>query len=416
VVNPDPSEDWTRDLLSTGLELDLTTLAGKATITIAGSDASTGASFEVGDLAITKITNDIGDVKFTVTDGQLDVGIPTGADRTIVVEYTFTSHAGSFDGWDATSGVSFLWPTFCGNLFPCKSDPSDGLTFTLAVTGAPAGTTLVYPASIPADAPSYQPALAAGEFTKIELGTTTAGTDVVAWHLPDEADAMTAGTVNLLDVMEFYETTYGAYSFGGEVGSVSANWGPGMYGGMEHHPLWHVANDALDVEEIHAHEAAHGWYGDGVRIACWEDFVLSEGTANYLAARSLGSVGVDLWAGYECSLKSICEDGGQTIALPDETCNEIDIFTHPIWSLVPYIKGAYFLKDVGDLLTPEVLDEALAEFYAAHKNQAARMQDFITHLKTKTDAEGGAAIDALVTIWLKTQACPVDPATLVCLD
>jgi aminopeptidase N len=38
-----------------------------------------------------------------------------------------------------------------------------------------------------------------------------------------------------------------------------------------------------EVDQVH--EAAHGWFGDGVRLRCWEDFVLSEGTASHLDAR-----------------------------------------------------------------------------------------------------------------------------------
>ena len=84
-------------------------------------------------------------------------------------------------------------------------------------------------------------------------------------------------------------------------------WGEGFYGGMEHHPYWHVASDAMDNEETHAHEAAHGWFGDGIRLRCLEDFVLSEGTVSYLAARSVGQiVGAEaeakIWDGYRTEL------------------------------------------------------------------------------------------------------------------
>src|SRR5262249_4552368 len=56
-VLPPPSEDWTRDILSTGLELDLATLSGTATIVLAGSE-STGASFEIGDLEIASVQSE----------------------------------------------------------------------------------------------------------------------------------------------------------------------------------------------------------------------------------------------------------------------------------------------------------------------------------------------------------------------
>ena len=65
--------------------------------------------------------------------------------------------------------------------------------------------------------------------------------------------------------------------FGSKAGIVSVAWPAGAFGGMEHHPFSHVAEAAMDSEETLVHESAHGWFGDGIRIGCWEDFVLSEG-------------------------------------------------------------------------------------------------------------------------------------------
>ncbi len=406
---PPPSEDWTRDILTTDLQLDLGALSGVATITIAGSADSTGAALEIGGLTIDSVTSDLGDVMFDVHDGQLDLGIPSGGDFTFVVSYTFASVDGSFDGWDPTSQVTFLWPYFCGNLFPCKSDPSDGVQFTMNVTGFAGDQTAIYPASIPGDAPSYQPAVAVAAFTELVLDPTTNGTAVSTWYLPGgQADA-SIGSQHLSAVFDFYEQTYGDYSFGDHVGTVSADWGGGDYGGMEHHPYWHVSSGSMDREDVHAHEAAHGWYGDGVRIACWEDFVLSEGTATYLAARSLAESGVDLWPDYECGLVSVCDGGVNPVVLPDSTCNGIDILNDDLWSYAPYMKGAWFYRGVAELIGEDQLDTALAEFYADHVGQAARMQDMIDHLHDYGDA---AAIDDLADAWLRQVECPVDVGSL----
>jgi aminopeptidase N len=253
------------------------------------------------------------------------------------------------------------------------------------------------------------PAVAVANFTKVDLGTTGKGTSVSVWHLPGQAADAATGTAHLKDVFDFYETTYGAYTFGNAVGSVSANWGPGDYGGMEHHPFWHVGQNDLVSEEVNAHEAAHGWFGDGVRIQCWEDFMLSEGTVTYMAAHALEHLGVDIWKDYDCTLKDLCAAGSteNTIALPD-TCGVIDLLNDPLWSNVPYFKGAYFYRDVATAIGADTLDAALAEFYQAHVGKAAHMQDLIDHVKTKVDAAKAAQIDTLVTTWLKTLACPID--------
>ena len=251
--------------------------------------------------------------------------------------------------------------------------------------------------------------VAVAKFTKLDLGATTKGTKISAWFLPgQDADAAT-GTAHLKQVFDFYEQTYGDYTFGPTAGSVSANWGPGDFGGMEHHPYWHIGMNDFKSEEVHAHEAAHGWYGDGVRIACWEDFVLSEGTVSYIAAHGLEQLGVDVWPGYACELKYVCDpaNGANTIALPT-TCNAIDLLNDPLWSSVPYMKGAYFFRDVGTAIGAVVLDTALAEFYKANVGKPAKMQALIDHIKSKTDAMGQKAVDTLETTWLKTLDCPVD--------
>ncbi len=160
------------------------------------------------------------------------------------------------------------------------------------------------------------------------------------------------------------------------------------------------------------HEAAHGWFGDAVRLACWEDFVLSEGTVTYMAARGLEKAGgPDLWPAYvDDFLTPICE-GRQVnaIVMPD-TCNEIDFENDNLWSLATYMKGACFYEDVADEIGQELLDEAIAEFYQANMNQPATMRAMIETIHTKAGDAHTAAIDQLVQDWLLTLACPDDYA------
>lgn len=284
------------------------------------------------------------------------------------------------------------------------------MSFALTVTGVPAGLSAVVPPPVVSAAPSYMPALAVGEYTEKELGTTPQGTEVSVFYLPEgEADAL-AGTAHLVEVVDFYETTYGPYPFGTKMASVAANWGPGAYGGMEHHPYFHVGVDAMGVEEVHAHEAAHGWFGDGVRIRCWEDFVLSEGTVTYMAARALESAGVDIWPSYDCDLEYACVTE-QTIALPD-TCGAIDLLNDPLWSLTPYMKGAYFYRDVAAVIGKDVLDQVLSAFYQGNVGNSAHMTDLLAAIEAAADPADVATLQDLEQSWLREVACPIDVASL----
>ncbi len=265
-----------------------------------------------------------------------------------------------------------------------------------------------YPERIPGQAPAYMLAWAVGEYTEKALGTTRAGTQVSVWHLPGEAEVATTGTLHLKGAVDFFEQRYGTYTFGRKVGSVSANWGPGAYGGMEHHPYWHVASDAMDDKLVHQHEAAHGWYGNGVRIRCWEDFVLSEGTAEYLTARSVRATeGVEaeeaVWTQWRAALARAVSRG-DTLALPDSTCNEIDIISHPLWSNIPYMKGAFFYRALEKRIGAAAMDRVLAKFYRRHVGGTARMQQLLDLVQAETGYDPGP----LAAVWLRGLGLPAE--------
>ena len=401
---PEIPSDWSRDIVATDFHFDIGTLEATATIDVLAANSEI-ISLEIGDLAIHSVTDGVDDLDWSMHGSTMNVrALHANEPVTLVVAYTVAPHD-NFDGWIPGSGVSFLWPYFCGNLFPCHSDPSDGLAYSMNITGVPDGQTVVYPSEITADAPSYMPAFAVAAYEMIPLGTTTAGTEVDVWTTADVRDDSLAGTLYLKDAFDFYEQTYGPYTFGTQVGSVSVDWGGGDFGGMEHHPYWHVSSGSMYDSDTHTHEAAHGWFGDGVRIACWEDFVLSEGTTTYLSVHASEVLGYDLWTIYEHYLTRMCDVGDPVVVLPDETCNEIDLLTDPLWSFSPYLKGAFFYRDVAELIGTEELDRALSTFYRDHVGEAARMQEMLDHLAAWAP-EQADEIDALAQAWLRTDVCP----------
>lgn len=365
---------------ATHLEIHLTHHTGVATIDL---EHDGNVELEAGGLTISTVHDDRGNRHYTkTTAGKLRVSNVRGP---LVVDYAFTVHANA-DGLLA-GGSTVLWPYFCGNVFPCHSQPADGTTFSLSLDGIPVGSTAIFPSEITADAPPYMLAWAVGNYSTRVLGTTAAGTKVsVAW-LPNGKTAALAGTAHLVQAFAWYEQHLGPYAFGHEVASVSVVWGEGMYGGMEHHPYWHVASDAMSDEETHVHEAAHGWFGDGIRLRCWEDFVLSEGTVSYLAAHVMGKVSgaaaeATIWDGYRAELESAISQGGAP-AWPTG-CNKIDILKDRLFTNLPYMEGAFFYKDVAVQVGADALDGVLHDFYMAHRGQPAGMQDMLDLIRTKT--------------------------------
>ncbi|HEX5064057.1 MAG TPA: M1 family aminopeptidase [Kofleriaceae bacterium] len=364
------------DIKATNLDIDLAHKSAVATIEL---EKAGNVELEAGGLHITKITDSRGKRRYTLTNGKLRISNVRGD---LVVEYTFDQHTNA-DGL-LPGGSTVLWPYYCGNLFPCHSRPADGTTFALSLDGVPDSKTAIYPEEIAAESPSYMLAWAVGSYTKKQLGETTAGTKVSTAWLPGGETAALAGTKHLVQAFDWYEQNLGPYSFGHDVASVSVVWGEGMYGGMEHHPYWHVAKDAMNDEVTHVHEAAHGWFGDGVRLRCWEDFVLSEGTVSYLAARALGKVAgaakeASVWAEYKSELDDAIAEGGAP-AWPTG-CNKIDILRDKLFTNLPYMQGAYFYKDVAAQIGADKLDQIIGDFYKAHRNKPAGMQDMIDAIK-----------------------------------
>ena len=397
-----------QDILHTALRLDLAALEGEATLTVVPRTGAQEVVFDVGDLVIAEVQLNGEAVDFEVREGHLHLPT-TQAEQEVSVLYNFRPHE-DWGGWMPSRGLTFVWPTFCGNLFPCDPEPADGTTFSLEVTGTDSDQVAVYPTDIPEDAPSYMVAVAVGEYTETVLGTTTAGTELSLWSLPGEEEDGLSGTQNLVAAFDYFEQTYGPYAYGKKAGSVSADWDD--IGGMEHHPYWHIASFSLRSEEVHAHEAAHGWFGDAVRVECWEDFVLSEGTTTYISAHALQAVdGPNVFHTYVESLNDICATGSRknTIALPD-TCGEIELLTDPLWSMVPYMKGACFYEDVADLIGPALLDQILAEFYQANMGEAATMREMIELIQARAEPDQGPLIDQLVIDWLTNLECPADYA------
>jgi aminopeptidase N len=171
---------------------------------------------------------------------------------------------------------------------------------------------------------------------------------------------------------------------------------------MEHHPLWHVSASSLGSEETNAHEAAHGWFGDGIRIGCWEDFVLSEGTVTYLAGRSLDVVapaaGARVWTDYANQLNGI----SATAKVWPQGCNTLDILDDNLFTNAPYIRGAFFYRGVALKVGAAKLDEAIAAFYTAHAGKTAHMSEMLTTIKDVT----GYDPTTCANMWLQSTTKP----------
>jgi aminopeptidase N len=395
-----PVANPARAVVDTQLAVDLASNMATATITFAPSDTD-GANLEIGDLVIGDVTVDGDAIDIAQTAHELDLALPASSDPiAVTIAYAFKFHE-KFTG-ESKDGYTLIWPYFCGNLFPCHSDPADGTTFGLSLADVPAGDVAVFPTTIPAPAPSYQIAWTVGAYTEMPVGTTSSGTAISVFHLPGQDGVATAGTQDLVAAFDWLETTLGPYQFGASYASVAVDWPAGQIGGMEHHPMSHIASAAIGDEETNVHEAAHGWFGDGIRIACWEDFVLSEGTVSYLAGRALDvvapSVGATVWTNYATELAQL---SGNELVWP-QSCGEVDVLRDHLFTNAPYMRGAFFYRSIADKVGADMLDKVLAAFYRAHAGGAAHMADMLATIQDVT----GYDPTACAQIWLQSTTLP----------
>lgn len=398
-VVPNPA----RDLTNVDLDVRLEAREGRARISVA--PGAPGLSLQTGDLDVRAVRRACGDARWEESPGRIDVGV-SGAAEWVEIDYRWKVHEG-LDG-ASLAGWTFTWPDHCGNVFPCHPAARDGVTFDLKVRDLPRGVRAVYAPRVAREGPSYMIAWATGNYAEIGLGMTPSGRLVSAFAAPEDLDAMRAGTTGLVDTIAFFEGWLGPYPFGRHLGSVAVPWPAGSVGGMEHHPYWHVATPEIADPFVHRHEAAHGWFGNGVRIACPEDLVLSEGVSEYLALRSFeaidgAAVADQEWARLGERLLEVVADR-DTVALPDQTCGAIRLSTHPLWSEVPYLKGAFFLREVERGAGRPAFDAALAAFWAEHQGRAARMRDLIDTLRARTGYDTSVAEER----WLRSTGFPAE--------
>jgi hypothetical protein len=394
-VEPAPAvEDWGGAVEGMALDVDLDARTATARLDLAPGPSG-AFSLRTDGLSGIAVSSD-SPVDWAVAEGRLDLGL-VAAPTTVTVDYAFDV-AARFEGWMDT-GSTVTWPEFCGNLFPCRPHPAEAHATELTVTGDG-----VVAASIDAPAPAYQVAWAQGDYAELALGTTDGGVSVVAHHWPEDAQRAQEGTADLVAHVSWLEEILGAYPFGTVTGPVEVEWGNG-YGGIEHHPRWHVSSIALHDPVVHAHEAVHAWYGDGVRLGCWEDLVLSEGVATYLAARAVGAAGgpdaeAAVWADYEGELGGFFGVGSQLAWI--EECGVEDPYDGALRTRAPYIKGALFFRALGEETSPAAVDAALGTFARQAMHEARRMADLLAHLQ----AELGVDPRPLAEAWLLSTSVP----------
>ncbi len=188
------------------------------------------------------------------------------------------------------------------------------------------------------------------------------------------------------------------------------------FGGMENPRLTFATPTILAGDKslvaLIAHELAHSWSGNLVTNATWRDFWLNEGFTVYFEQRIMERLyGADRaaleqqlsWNELEKELREL-EPWQQVLHMDLAGRHPDDGF-----SIVPYEKGALFLRRLEQLFGRPRFDAFLRGYFDGHAFQSITTADFVEFLKNQLftqDLAAAARID--LAAWLDQPGLPSD--------
>lgn len=273
---------------------------GLATVTATATQDLAGFNLDFRGLAIERIAVDGQAAAFERLEAELVVTptapIPTGEEFTVEVTYRGEPVVGRDPftrGWNTAPGVIFAVgePSGAEVWYPVNGHPADAAAYTLALTVAEpyevvANGTLVetrdegdartFVWDAPDPMASYLVAFHAADLD-FEETVGPGGLPILHAFPPAVGAAERAPFARAPAMIAAYEARFGPYpfrSFGGTV--VDAP----FPSALETQTMVIYGRPAVTEATI-AHELAHQWFGNSVRLDRWQDIWLNEGFATY---------------------------------------------------------------------------------------------------------------------------------------
>ncbi|MBL0196605.1 MAG: hypothetical protein IPQ09_20735 [Myxococcales bacterium] len=308
-----------------------------------------------------------------------------------------------------TSMYSASWPRKGRWWLPLRDSPRDGAMFTAKLTfpeqftvvsnGTERGVSTeagmkTWRFELLAPTPSYGFFVGAStEWVRADA-TSAGGIPMPSWVTRAHAsrrDDVLGGTPKALD---FLVSTYGPFPFG-QAGfvEVPTTWGGG---GMEHPTVVAIdpsdfVGSPTDARHTAFHELCHHYSGDGVRIANWADFWLSEGFTEYLTHRSLEAVyGKTVSdARWRKTLSEARATAAEHALRPRNDALDV----REIFDGIVYVKGAWVLRTLEEAVGREKFDAFLKGWFTRHKHKAVTTE----MLQKELESELGQSFETLFT-------------------
>jgi aminopeptidase N len=211
------------------------------------------------------------------------------------------------------------------------------------------------------------------------------------------------------DVLEFFSDQIGSYSYE-KLANIQSN---SVSGGMESASAVFYGDDSVSGERttrwrnVIIHELAHQWFGNAVTESDWDDVWLSEGFATYFTHLYIEhAYGHDEFiAGLESDRDRIYEYYEKH---PDYRLvhDNLDDMTK-VLTRMQYIKGAWTLHMLRDLVGTENFQDGIREYYRLYREGNASTADFRRVMEETSGQEIGWLLDQ----WLYQGGLPVVEGT-----
>lgn len=349
---------------------------------------------------------------------QLPTALPTGKLDSLTIAYQGAPPSNGFGSFIQTehAGTPILWtlsePFGAQDWWPCKNglddkiDSIDVLVTTAAAYRAASNGKLVQETTVGnnkryhwkhryAIAP-YLVAIAVTNYSQytdnVMLGNGT-NLPMVNYVYPEDLTAAQAGTADLVQTLQFYDSLFMTYPFYQEkYGHAQFGWG----GGMEHQTMSFVINF---TRSLLGHELAHQWFGDMVTCGSWEDIWLNEGFATYLEGmtRERFLTPTD-WYNWKLNrLNNIVSQPDGSVQVNDTT-DVNRIFS----GRLSYSKGAFLLHMLRWKLGGEAFFQGLRNYLDDRQFGFAKTPDLQAHL----EAASGQPLTEFFKDWYQGQGFP----------
>ncbi len=211
---------------------------------------------------------------------------------------------------------------------------------------------------------------------------------------PESLSSFQNGTVNTLNAMKLFDTTFGPYPFMNEkYGHVQFGWG----GGMEHQTSTFVVNIG---ESLCAHELGHQWFGDKITCGSWKDIWLNEGFATHLASMYMEKkYPANVLSTRQSEINTITSQTGGSVEVSDTT-NVNRIFD----SRLSYTKGSHLLYMLRWKLGDNVFFNAVRNY----QSDPAIIYGFVktADLKRHLEQASGQDLTNFFNQWYSGQGYP----------